>query len=73
MIIRSAVQCETCDAVVTVRIGMGQGVTQEHTVNCLECKEPMSFGMNVDYQNLGTEVFAIDGCQVVEGPAYGVG
>ena len=73
MIIRSAVQCETCGAVVTVRIGMGQGVRQEHTVRCLECKEPMTFGMTVDYQNLGTEVFAIDGCQVVEGPAYGVG
>lgn len=73
MIIRSAVQCETCDAVVTVRIGMGQGVRQEHTVHCLECEEPMSFGMTVDYQNLGTEVFSIDGCQIVEGPAYGVG
>lgn len=73
MIIRSAVQCETCDAVATVRIGMGQGVRQEHTVNCLGCKEPMSFGMTVDYQNLGTNVFAIDGCEIVEGPAYGVG
>lgn len=73
MIIRSAVQCETCDSVVTVRIGMGQGVSQEHTVKCLGCKEPMSFGMNVDYQSLSTEVFAIDGCKIVKGPAYGVG
>lgn len=73
MIIRSAVQCETCDAVVTVRIGMGQGVRQEHTIRCLECEEPMSFGMTVDYQKLSTDVFAIDGCNIVDGPAYGVG
>lgn len=73
MIIRSAVKCETCDAVATVRIGMGQGVRQEHTVSCLECKEPMSFGMTVDYENLGTDVFAIDGCDIVDGPAYGIG
>ena len=73
MIIRSALQCDSYNAVVTVRIGMGQSIRQEHTVSCLECKEPMSFGMTVDYQNLGTDVFAIDGCDIVEGPAYGVG
>lgn len=73
MIIRSAVQCETCDAVITVRIGMGQGLRQEHTIRCLECEESMSFGMTVDYQNLSTDVFAIDGCDIVDGPAYGVG
>lgn len=73
MIIRSAVQCETCDSVATVRIGMGQGVRQEHTVNCLGCKEPMSFGMTVDYQNLSTDVFAIDGCNIVDVPSNSVG
>lgn len=73
MIIRSAVQCETCGTVVTVRIGMGQGVRQEHTINCRECKESMSFGMTVDYTELSTHVFAIDGCTVVETPEPGTG
>ena len=73
MIIRSAVQCETCDAVVTVRIGMGQGVRQEHTINCRECKEPISFGMTVNYAELSTHVFALDGCAVVETPKHGTG
>jgi len=68
MIIRSAVECETCDAVVTIRIGMGQGIRQEHTIRCPNCKEPMSFGMTVDYENLSTDVFAIDGCEIVEVP-----
>lgn len=73
MIIRSALQCETCEAIFTVRIGMGQGIRQEHTVNCHECQEPMSFGMTVDYSELSTDVFAIDGCSIVEVPAYGTG
>ena len=73
MIIRSALQCETCEAVFTVRIGMGQGIRQVHTVNCRECQEPMSFGMTVDYSELSTDVFAIDGCSIVEVPVYGTG
>lgn len=73
MIIRSAVQCETCDAIFTVRIGMGQGIRQEHTINCRECKEPISFGMTVNYAELSTHVFAIDGCAVVETPKHGTG
>ena len=73
MIIRRALRCETCEAIVTVRIGMGQGVRQEHTVSCCECQEPMSFGMTVDYSQLSTNVFAIEGCTIVETPAYGTG
>ncbi len=73
MIIRSAVQCETCDGVVTVRIGMGQGVRQEHTISCPSCKEPISFGMTVNYDELSTNVFAVEGCTVVEAPVRGTG
>ena len=73
MIIRSALKCETCEAVATVRIGMGQGVRQEHTVSCRECQEPISFGMSVDYTSLSTNVFAIEGCTIVETPAHGKG
>lgn len=73
MIIRSAMQCETCDAIVTVRIGMGHGVRQEHTINCLECHEPMSFGMTVNASELATNVFAVDGCAVVKAPDYRTG
>lgn len=73
MIIRSAVACETCDQVITVRIGMGQGIRQEHTIQCSNCSEPISFGMNVDYDNLGTEVFAIENCIIVPGPPAGTG
>ncbi|MFG6589408.1 hypothetical protein [Sulfitobacter sp. MOLA879] len=73
MIIRSALQCETCEAIFTVRIGMGQGIRQEHTVNCRECQEPMSFGMTVNYSELSTNVFTIDGCSIVEVPAHGTG
>lgn len=73
MIIRSALQCETCDSVVTVRIGMGQGLRQEHTINCQECGEPLSFGMTVNYAELSTNVFAMDGCVVVDMPEYMTG
>jgi len=73
LIIRSAVACETCSQVTTVRIGMGQGIRQEHTIQCSKCSEPISFGMNVDYENLGTEVFAIENCSIVPSPAPGTG
>lgn len=73
LIIRSAVACETCSQVTTVRIGMGQGIRQEHTIQCSNCSEPISFGMNVDYENLGTEVFPIENCNIVPSPPPGTG
>ncbi|MEH6521551.1 MAG: hypothetical protein V7775_10055 [Sulfitobacter sp.] len=33
----------------------------------------MSFGMTVDYQEISTNVFAIDGCAIIKSPGYGVG
>lgn len=65
MIIRSGVQCHTCQQKMTVRIGMGQGTRQEHTISCPGCKEPIQFGMIVDYENISTEVFSISNCEVI--------
>lgn len=71
MIIRCGLKCDTCGTVIAVRIGMGQGVEQDHTINCIECNEPISFGMKVNYTEISTDVFAIDGCSIVETPPFG--
>lgn len=56
MIVRYYVACSTCEQPHTVRIGMGQEVSQRHRFACRGCGEDVEVGLDVDYKNINHRV-----------------
>src|SRR2546427_7509815 len=66
MIVRYALKCETCGQPHTVRIGMGHDASQTHKFPCRQCSEEIVLRMDVDYVNIGCQVFCVENCEAIE-------
>jgi hypothetical protein len=62
MIVRYTLKCETCNQPHTVRIGMGQELTQSHKFPCRSCHENITVQMNIDNINISWAVECIENC-----------
>lgn len=62
MIIRSYFKCKTCDHSHTLRISVGHDNYQEHQFHCRGCGEPITVGMNVDYEKISAYPVAVSNC-----------
>ena len=63
MVIRYYVKCTTCGTSYTTRISVGSNIRQEHSFQCVECKEDLKVEMEVDFENLKTKLNCIEGCE----------
>lgn len=63
MVIRYYVKCSTCSTAHTLRISVGDNPLQSHTFQCIECKEPITVEMEVDFDKIETTLKCVDGCE----------
>ncbi len=68
MIIRTYFKCLTCDQPHTLRIGLGLEENQTHRFPCASCGEPMEVRVNLDQQNGGAGIQAIENAEEVSEP-----
>lgn len=66
MIVRYALECETCGQAHTVRIGLGQDASQAHKFRCRNCNEEIEIRANVDHANAGLEIVCIGNCRSIQ-------
>ncbi len=56
----------TCNAPITTRIWVGHNPEQIHAFLCPNCKEEITIGMEVDLENLSTNIIHIENCEHCE-------
>lgn len=64
MIVRAHINCSTCKAPHTLRIGVGHNSYQDHAFKCSKCNEDIQIRMDVDYKNISTEIKCIENCEI---------
>ena len=64
MILRYYIKCTTCEAPHTLRISVGHNTYQDHTFPCVNCEEEMKIRMEVDFENIKTELKYIENCEI---------
>ena len=65
-IVRGSIECETCGQSHTVRVGMGQEVSQGHRFPCHQCKEDIVIHLDVDYENVAAHIRCGLNCKQIE-------
>ena len=63
MIERHYIICKTCSEPHTLRIGVGHNKLQEHTFHCTNCSEAIKVVLEVDFENIQTELKFIENCE----------
>lgn len=64
MTLRQYVQCLLCGKKHTLRIAIGHGSRQEHTVHCAECGEEFTVALDLDQENAGWEFHCVSNCDL---------
>ncbi len=64
MIIRYLTKCSTCEALHTLRISVGHNTSQDHLFQCVKCGEDIQIRMEIDFENLSTEIKYIENCEI---------
>lgn len=74
MVVRSLIECQTCNKPITLRLWVGHNPRQEHAFLCSHCKEEITVGMDVDFEKVSTAVSYIENCArgISEGPIVNV-
>ena len=70
MVNRALISCNTCFEPLTLRIWVGHNSTQHHAFLCPNCKEEITVSMDVDYENISTDIHYLENCS--EGDKEGV-
>ncbi len=65
-IIRGAIECETCGQAHTVRVGMGQDISQEHRFPCRQCKEDIVIHLDVNYETIAAHLRAGSNSKLID-------
>lgn len=64
MIVRYSIKCSTCDAIHTLRIGVGHSNYQKHNIKCCKCDEDIVVGLSLDQANTKISgLVCIDNCE----------
>ena len=63
MVNRVSIKCATCGKIHTLRISVRHNPYQEHHFNCIQCREEMIVGLEVDKHHIRTELKLVENCE----------
>lgn len=64
MVNRVSIKCATCGKIHTLRISVGHSPYQEHHFKCIQCREEIIVGLEVDKRHVRTELKLVENCEL---------